>query len=85
MRTMAACIVIEPFYGDSHAQLVDLLTLTFDAEAFTLPAKKWPWRMRASALHFALTVPLCKPSWKYDLPHAWADVAYYPWIVMDAI
>ena len=50
-------IIIESFYGGSHKQLTDLLARTFNASVFTLPAKKWPWRMRTSALHFALSIP----------------------------
>ena len=50
-------IFVEPFYGGSHKQLVDLLKEQIGGDLFTLPAKKWHWRMRVSALHFALTIP----------------------------
>ncbi len=50
-------LFIEPFYGGSHKQLVDLLLREFGGSLFSLPATKWHWRMRVSALHFALTIP----------------------------
>lgn len=50
-------IYIEPFYGGSHKQLIDLLQGQLSGDLYTLPAKKWHWRMRVSALHFALTIP----------------------------
>lgn len=50
-------IFIEPFYGGSHKQLLDLLQEQLGGDLYTLPAKKWHWRMRVSALHFALTIP----------------------------
>ena len=65
--TQAACsdvLFIEPYYGGSHKQLVDLLVREFGGTLFTLPPSKWHWRTRVSALHFADTIPeppkLCK-------------------------
>jgi hypothetical protein len=43
----AKTIIIEPFYGGSHKQMIQLLTtIWFDATQyalFTTPAKKWKW------------------------------------------
>ncbi len=38
-------LVIEPFNGGSHKQLIDLLTkeLIPTAHVYSLPAKKWKW------------------------------------------
>ena len=58
---MKDILVIEPFYGGSHAQLLKLL---MDDSHFaervtlvTLPAKKWHWRARASALLLSQEIP----------------------------
>ena len=63
------CIVVEPFYGGSHRQLVDLLVQHLNTAAgegvvggraldvYTLPDRKWHWRMLVSAVHFAQTIP----------------------------
>lgn len=50
-------LYIEPFYGGSHQQLVDLLQRELGGVVTSLPATKWHWRMRVSALHFALSMP----------------------------
>jgi glycosyltransferase involved in cell wall biosynthesis len=57
----AKTIIIEPFYGGSHKQMIQLLTtIWFDGTQyalFTTPAKKWKWRLRAGSLHFASIIP----------------------------
>lgn len=59
-----AVLLLEPFYGGSHKQLIDTLihglndgrkiNSTF---LISLPAKKWHWRARTSALYISQTIP----------------------------
>jgi glycosyltransferase involved in cell wall biosynthesis len=51
-------LLLEPYYDGSHRQLVDGLRrhVLPDAELWTLPARKWKWRMRGAALEFARRV-----------------------------
>ena len=48
-------IFLEPFYGGSHRHLADGLVehLPASIELWSLPARRWKWRMRGAALFFA--------------------------------
>jgi len=54
-----AWILMEPYHGGSHRHLADGLAarlpplLSAEVALWTLPARKWKWRMRGAALHFA--------------------------------
>lgn len=52
-----SALFVEPFYGGSHRQMVDLLQHSFGGDLYTLPPSKWNWRMRISALHFSEVIP----------------------------
>ena len=42
----AKFLIIEPFYGGSHKQLITVLLALFthgEAAVFSLPARKWKW------------------------------------------
>lgn len=48
-------LLLESYYDGSHRHLVDGLRqhVCPDAELWTLPGRKWKWRMRGAALDFA--------------------------------
>ncbi|CAG7832410.1 unnamed protein product [Allacma fusca] len=63
-------LLIEPYYAGSHKVLIDLLCSLFDScsegedapevHLATMTGKKWHWRARTSALHFAQTIPIAQ-------------------------
>lgn len=58
-------LLIEPFYGGSHKQLMDLVASELGPEQcrlVTLPATKWHWRARTAALWLAERI---EPSERY--------------------
>jgi glycosyltransferase involved in cell wall biosynthesis len=54
-------IIVEPFYGGSHRQLVDLITnhllKDISYHVCTLPARKWHWRFMVSSVYFSKKIP----------------------------
>ncbi len=57
-------IILEPYYGGSHRYLVDGLRakLGLELELWTLPPRKWKWRMRGAA-------PVFAERWHREQPH----------------
>ncbi|UCF32369.1 MAG: DUF3524 domain-containing protein [Phycisphaerales bacterium] len=55
MSPMLNIVVLEPYYGGSHAAFVDAFVKTtrHRVTLATLPARKWKWRMRGAAVWFA--------------------------------
>lgn len=57
-------LLVEPFYGGSHKQLIDFLEASVSSchggirvTKVTMTDKKWPWRLRTSALHLSEAIP----------------------------
>lgn len=72
MSSSSSCeaqnLLIEPFYGGSHKQLIDLIQKEIpECHLVTMTAKKWHWRSRVSALYLAQNIPFCT-KYKYDIP-----------------
>ncbi len=63
-------LALEPYYGGSHKALIDGLSQAsgHDWTLLTLPAHKWKWRMRHSAITFAARAAEFPPEARsYDL------------------
>ncbi len=53
MAKVLRILVLEPYYGGSHRLFVEgLRKLPLQFELMALPARKWKWRMRFSALYY---------------------------------
>jgi len=48
-------LVLEPYFGGSHRAVLEglLARLPWESDLLTLPARKWKWRMRGSAITMA--------------------------------
>jgi glycosyltransferase involved in cell wall biosynthesis len=63
-------LALEPYYGGSHQAFIDGLSKVskHNWTVLTLPAHKWKWRMRHSAITFATrTVELMEKQQSWDL------------------
>jgi hypothetical protein len=65
LLTTPEIVVIEPYYGGSHKQMIETLKNYYNLRIFSLPAKKWKWRARASSLHFQVEAEKYKHEWKH--------------------
>jgi glycosyltransferase involved in cell wall biosynthesis len=62
-------LVLEPYYGGSHRAVLDglverLTPLGYAFDLVTLPARKWKWRMRGSAITMAEEVRALASAWR---------------------
>jgi glycosyltransferase involved in cell wall biosynthesis len=59
-------LALEPYYGGSHRAVLDGLVRHIDAEwtLLTLPARKWKWRMRGSAITMAAQARVHLAEWQ---------------------
>lgn len=56
----AAILIIEPFYGGSHKQLIDTVIENLnvgDFEIYSMAGKKWHWHARTGGLFFSQEIP----------------------------
>lgn len=72
-------LVIEPYYGGSHKQFLTGLAqrLPFKFRLMTLPARKWKWRMRLAAPHFARLLERSGERFDLVLCSTFLDVAVF--------
>jgi len=73
----ASVLVLEPYYGGSHRAFLENLVryLPFSFTLLTLPARKWKWRMRLAAPHFAEVLHHQRPPADLVLCSTFVDVA----------
>lgn len=71
-------LILEPYYGGSHELFIEnLLRLPFRFEVMTLPARKWKWRMRLSAPHFAQEIGKTRKRFDRIICSTFVDVAAF--------
>ena len=62
--------MLEPYYGGSHKAVLEcvLPRLGWERDLLTLPARKWKWRMRGSAITFAQEARRLDAEWRETHP-----------------
>jgi len=70
-------LVLEPYYGGSHKTFLEGLArhLSADLDLYTLPARKWKWRMRLAAPYFAEALQNSSGGYASVLCSTFIDVA----------
>ncbi|MBF4508885.1 MAG: DUF3524 domain-containing protein [Aeromicrobium sp.] len=76
-------LALEPYYGGSHRAVLDglierLTPLGFSFDLLTLPARKWKWRMRGSAITMAEEARALARTWHEAHPEGEARAAGDP-------
>jgi len=63
-------LVLEPYHGGSHRAVLEALlpALGWEYDLLTLPARKWKWRMRGSAITFAARACELDAAWREANP-----------------
>ncbi|HEY5467815.1 MAG TPA: DUF3524 domain-containing protein [Coriobacteriia bacterium] len=63
-------LVLEPYFGGSHRAVLECLlpALGREYDLLTLPARKWKWRMRGSAITFAAEARRLDAEWRAAHP-----------------
>ncbi|MDO8964310.1 MAG: DUF3524 domain-containing protein [Coriobacteriia bacterium] len=63
-------LILEPYHGGSHKAVLDCLLshLGVESDLLVLPARKWKWRMRGSAITFAQEARRLDTEWQRDHP-----------------
>lgn len=86
-------LLLEPFYGGSHRQLIDFLhnvILQEETDAVVdkvvMSDKKWHWRMRTSALYFAEHIEETASPYRFEfMPPVNRKSIYYTCLIMYCI